>query len=114
MEKVIAAEWSRGSIAERARTLADGKWLYAADAGGIVVIDVKKGKIKNKIAIPRRPCSSRPRFDGKGTLYVSDSKGKKVFVVKDGKAHVYLDEGGAQGAQRVVSPGRHAVRARQQ
>jgi len=57
-----------------------------------VVIDVKKGKIKSKFAIPEGVQLNDLAVDGNGTLYVSDSKGKKVFVVKSGKASVYLDE----------------------
>ena len=91
--KVIAAEWVTGLDCPKGLALsADGKWLYAADAGGIVVIDIKTGKIKNKIAIPEGVQLNDLASDDKDTLYVSDSKGKKVYVVKDGKAQVYLDE----------------------
>jgi sugar lactone lactonase YvrE len=91
--KVIAAEWVTGLNCPKGLALsADGKWLYAADMGGVVVIDVKKGKIKEKIAIPEGVQLNDLVSDGKGTLYVSDSKGRKVFVVKDGKAQVFLDE----------------------
>ncbi|HEU4780798.1 MAG TPA: hypothetical protein VFS58_13030 [Steroidobacteraceae bacterium] len=91
--KVIAAEWITGLDCPKGLVLsADGKWLYAADAGGIVVIDIEAGKIRNKIAIPEGIQLNDLASDGKDTLYVSDSKGKKVYVVKDGKASVYLDE----------------------
>jgi sugar lactone lactonase YvrE len=91
--KVIAAEWVTGLNCPKGLVLsADGKWLYAADAGGIVVIDIKKGKIKEKIAIPEGIQLNDLAGDDQGTLYVSDSKGKKVYIVKDGKASVYLDE----------------------
>src|SRR5678816_4332836 len=51
--KVIAAEWVTGLDCPKGLAMStDGKWLYAADAGGIVVIDIAAGKIKNKIAIP--------------------------------------------------------------
>ena len=91
--KVIDAEWVTGLNCPKGLVLSsDGKWLYAADAGGIVVIDVKKGKIREKIAIPEGVQLNDLVAGDKGTLYVSDSKGKKVFVVKDGKASVYLDE----------------------
>ena len=90
--KVIAAEWVTGLDCPKGLALSDdGKWLYAADAGGIVVIDVDAGKIKNKIAIPDT-LQLNDLVNDKGTLYVSDSKGKKVFQVKDGKPGVYLDE----------------------
>ena len=96
--KVIAADWVTGLDCPKGLALsADGKWLYAADIGGIVVIDVKKGKIKQKIAIPEGVQLNDLVSDGKDTLYVSDSKGKKVYVVKDGKASVYLDETALKG-----------------
>ena len=96
--KVIAADWVTGLDCPKGLALsADGKWLYAADIGGIVVIDIKKGKIRQKIAIPEGMQLNDLVSDGKDTLYVSDSKGKKVYVVKDGKASVYLDETALKG-----------------
>ena len=90
--KVIAAEWVTGLDCPKGLALSDdGKWLYAADAGGIVVIDVDAGKIKSKIAIPDT-LQLNDLVNDKGTLYISDSKGKKVYQVKDGKPSVYLDE----------------------
>ena len=91
--KVIAAEWVTGLDCPKGLALsADGKWLYAADIGGIVVIDVRKGKIKSKIAIPEGIQLNDLVSDGKDTLYISDSKGKKVYAVKNGKVSVHLDE----------------------
>jgi DNA-binding beta-propeller fold protein YncE len=90
--KMIAAEWVTGLDCPKGLALSDdGKWLYAADAGGVVVIDVEAGKIKNKIAIPEG-IQLNDLVNDKGTLYVSDSKGRKVYVIKDGKPSVYLDE----------------------
>jgi sugar lactone lactonase YvrE len=91
--KVIDAEWITGLSCPKGLVLSeDGKWLYAADAGGIVVIDVKAGKIAKKIAIPEGQQLNDLASDGKGTLYVSDSKGKKVFAVKGDNVTVHLDE----------------------
>ncbi|HEV7606844.1 MAG TPA: hypothetical protein VGO61_05875 [Steroidobacteraceae bacterium] len=96
--KVIAAEWVTGLDCPKGLALsADGKLLYAADIGGIDVIDIESGKIKSKIAIPEGIQLNDLVSDGKKTLYVSDSKGKKVYVVKDGKASVYLDEAVLKG-----------------
>jgi DNA-binding beta-propeller fold protein YncE len=90
--KVIAAEWVTGLDCPKGLALSDdGKWLFAADAGGIVVIDIEKGKVDHKIAIPDGQ-QLNDVVNDKGTLYVSDSKGKKVYAVKDGKAAVHLDE----------------------
>ena len=104
--KVIDAEWVTGLNCPKGLVLsADGKWLYAADAGGIVVIDIKKGKIKEKIAIPEGIQLNDLAGDDKGTLYVSDSKGKKVYIVKDGKASVYLDETVLKGPNGLLVQG---------
>jgi sugar lactone lactonase YvrE len=101
--KVIAAEWVTGLSCPKGLALSeDGKWLYAADAGGVVVIDVKAGKIARKIAIPEGQQLNDVASDGKGTLYVSDSKGKKVFAVKGDKATVHLDESVLKGPNGVL------------
>lgn len=95
--KIIAAEWVTGLDCPKGLALSDdGRWLFAADAGGIVVIDIKAAKIDHKIAIPEG-IQLNDLVNDKGTLYVSDSKGKKVYVVKDGKAAVYLDESVLKG-----------------
>jgi hypothetical protein len=95
--KVIAADWVTGLSAPKGLELSkDGKWLYAADFGGVVVIDVKKGKVKDKLAIPDGVQLNDLASDGKDTLYVSDSKGRKVYAVTLGKGKpavsVLLDE----------------------
>ena len=90
--KVIAAEWVTGLEAPKGLALSDdGKWLYVADIGGIAVIDIAAGKIDSKIAIPEG-IQLNDLVNDKGTLYISDSKGRKIYEVKDGKASVYLDE----------------------
>ena len=90
--KVIAAEWVTGLEAPKGLALSDdGKWLYVADIGGIAVIDIAAGKIDSKIAIPEG-VQLNDLVNDKGTLYISDSKGRKIYEVKDGKASVYLDE----------------------
>jgi sugar lactone lactonase YvrE len=90
--KVIAAEWVTGLDCPKGLALSDdGKWLYAADIGGIVVIDIGAAKVDHKIAIPDG-IQLNDLVNDKGTLYVSDSKGRKVYVVKDGQVSVHLDE----------------------
>jgi len=90
--KIIAADWVTGLDCPKGLALSDdGRWLYAADAGGIAVIDIRKARIDHKIAIPGG-IQLNDLVNDAGTLYVSDSKGRKVYVVKDGKVSVHLDE----------------------
>jgi hypothetical protein len=89
---VIAAEWVTGLDGPKGLALSDdGNWLFAADLGGIAVIDIDKGKVDHKIALTGTQ-QLNDLVNDKGTLYVSDSSGKKVFVVNDGKPSVYLDD----------------------
>ena len=95
--KMIAAEWVTGLDCPKGLALSDdGKWLFAADAGGIDVIDIATAKLDHKIAIPEG-IQLNDLVNDKGTLYVSDSKGRKVYVVKDGKVAVHLDESVLKG-----------------
>ena len=90
--KVIAAEWVTGLNCPKGLALSDdGKTLYAADVGGIVAIDIKAGKISNKVAIPDS-VQLNDLVNDKGTLYVSDCKGRKVYAVKGKSVDVWLDE----------------------
>src|SRR5437762_1155611 len=58
---------------------------------GAQAADHKLVKLWETVAALKVPESVR--FDAKRkALYVSDSSGKKVFVVKDGKATVHLDD----------------------
>lgn len=101
--KVIAADWVTGVSCPKGMAMSsDGKWLYAADAGGIAVIDIEKGKVEKKIAIPEGLQLNDLVSDGKGTLYVSDSRGKKVYAVKGDKVTVHLDETVLKGPNGVL------------
>ena len=89
--KVIAAEWVTGLDCPKGMALSDdGKWLYVGDCGSLVVIDIDAGKIKKKIAVDGGLLNDV--VNDKGTIYASDSKGRKVYEIKDGKASVLLDE----------------------
>jgi DNA-binding beta-propeller fold protein YncE len=89
--KVIAAEWVTGLDCPKGMALSDdGKWLYVGECGGLVVIDVGAGKISRKIAVEGGLLNDVV-YD-KGTIYASDSRGKKVYEIRDGKASVLLDD----------------------
>jgi sugar lactone lactonase YvrE len=91
--KVIDAQWVQGLDCPKGMALSDdAKQLYVADAGGVVTIDIESGKIVGKVPIPDGQQLNDLVNDGKGTLYVSDSKGRKVFAVREAKASLYLDD----------------------
>ena len=71
--------------------LYNGK-LYVADLTDLVVIDVKAGKIEKRIVVNGAEGLNDVSISKTGVVYVSDSKGKKVFSVKGGVAELLLEK----------------------
>jgi DNA-binding beta-propeller fold protein YncE len=88
--KVIKAEWVTGLEAPKGMGLYNGK-LYVADLAAVVVIDVAAGKIDKTIAVKGAEGLNDISIDKNGVIYVSDSKAKKVYKVKDGVSELLLE-----------------------
>ena len=88
--KVIATEWISGLNAPKGMGLHKGK-LYVADLNELVVIDIAGGKIEKRIVVTGAEGLNDVSVSKNGTVYVSDSKLKKIFVVKDGVTELLLD-----------------------
>lgn len=86
---VIAAEWVTGLSAPKGLALV-GKLLYVGDMKEVVVIDVEKGAIAKRIAMPGAQGLNDVAADPKGNVYVSDSYGKQLFVLKNDKPEVVV------------------------
>jgi outer membrane protein assembly factor BamB len=80
--KVIAVDWVTGLHAPKGMGIYKGK-LYVADITDVVVIDIAKAGIVKRIAIDSAQSLNDITIDKKGTVYVSDSKGKKVYQIKN-------------------------------
>lgn len=78
----INIEWIKGLDAPKGMGIFKNH-LYVADLTHIVVVDIKKSVIKNYIEIDSAIGLNDLTIDTEGNIYVSDSKAKKVFKVKD-------------------------------
>jgi hypothetical protein len=87
---IVAVEWVTGLSAPKGMAVV-GNLLYVGDMTEVVVIDVEKGAIAKRIAIPDAKGLNDVAASPEGVVYVSDSPGKKVFAIKDGKPSLYLD-----------------------
>lgn len=88
--KVIAAEWITGLQAPKGM----GKhknYLYVADLNEVVVIDITKAAIVDRIVIDGAIALNDISVEENGTVYVSDSRGRKVYSIENKKATVLLD-----------------------
>jgi sugar lactone lactonase YvrE len=88
--KVIATEWVSGLNAPKGMGLYKGK-LYVADMNELLVIDIASGKIEKRIVVTGAEGLNDVSVSKSGIVYVSDSKLKKVFFVKDGVSELFLD-----------------------
>lgn len=88
--KNIVVDWVTGLQAPKGMGLHKGK-LYVADLTDIVVIDTKSGTIEKRIPVSGAEGLNDVSVDKNGTVYVSDSKAKKVYCIKKGKAELILD-----------------------
>ena len=88
--KNITVDWVSGLQAPKGMGLYKEK-LYVADLKEIVVINTELGVIENRIAVAGAEGLNDISIDSKGTIYVSDSKAKKVYRIYEGKAEIILD-----------------------
>ena len=88
--KVIAVEWVSGLEAPKGMALHDGH-LFVADVDQLVVIDVAKGSIAQRIAVEGAQNLNDVTVDKAGTVYVTDSRAGKVHTVKNGTPELFLE-----------------------
>ncbi len=87
---VIAAEWVKGFNAPKGMAMVKNN-LYVADMDALKVVDTKKGRIVKTIIVAGAQGLNDVTADEKGIVYVSDSKGKKVFIIENDKASLLLE-----------------------
>lgn len=89
--KIIASEWVTGLNAAKGMGIHNGK-LYVADLDVIVVIDIAKGAIIDRIVVDGAKGLNDISIDKSGVIYVSDSQNKKIYKVQNGKSSVFLED----------------------
>jgi hypothetical protein len=77
--------------------------LYVADMTEVAVIDVKTATIESKMKVPGAERLNDISISKKGVVYVSDSKGRKVFSIKKGNASLLLDSMSLKGPNGVLA-----------
>ena len=99
--KIIAVDWISGLNAPKGMGLYKNK-LYVADLTELIVIDVNKGTIVDRIAIEGSAGLNDVSADDNGTVYVTDSRARRVYEVKDSKATILLDSSKLKGPNGIL------------
>jgi hypothetical protein len=81
-----------------------GNRLYVADISDVVVIDIAKGAIEKKIAVPGAEGLNDITIDDKGIVYVSDSRKGNIHRIENDVPVLYLDnKTGVNGLKAIGS-----------
>lgn len=87
---VIEVDWVMGLDAPKGIGLYKTR-LYVADLSDVVVIDVEKAAIVERIPIKGARLLHNIDIDAKGVVYVSDMFGGKVHRIEESKVSTYLE-----------------------
>lgn len=88
--KIIKKDWVTGLTATKGLGQYKNE-LYAAENSSVAVIDIRSGKILNRVVIDGAQMLNDITVDPAGIVYVSDSKTAKVHRIEKGKPSVYLE-----------------------
>lgn len=88
--KVLDLEWVKGLNAPKGLGVYKN-FLYVADLTEIVVIDIDKGSIVQRVPVEGAVFLNDITVDNKGTVYVSDTRTGKVHQYKNGKITTLLE-----------------------
>jgi sugar lactone lactonase YvrE len=88
--KVIKKDWVTGLTSNKGSALFNGL-LYTAETSAVAVIDVDKATIIKRIPVEGAQMLNDLAMDSKGVIYVSDTRGAKVYRIEGDKPTVYLE-----------------------
>lgn len=89
--KIIETEWISGLDSPKGMGMFEGK-LYVADLSNLVIIDIASGKIDKKVPIEGALGLNDITIDSGGAVYISDTKGMKVYKFANGRTEVVLKD----------------------
>src|SRR5579871_1129638 len=88
--KVIQKDWVTGLNSNKGAALHKGL-LYTAETSAVAVIDVAKASIVRRIPVEGAQMLNDIVVDSKGIIFVTDTRGAKVYRIEGDKPAVYLE-----------------------
>ncbi len=87
---VVEAKWLAGLHGPHGMRSQHGT-LWVCDQTELLAVNLKDGKVKQKIAIDGAKQLTDLAIDEEGLVYVSDPPAGKIYVVRDGKATLFAE-----------------------
>jgi sugar lactone lactonase YvrE len=88
--RVVNAKWATGLNGPKGLRGVRGT-LWAADIDEVVGIEIASGRITSRVKIDGASFLNDLATAPDGTIYVSDSMKARIYMVKDGKASVFVE-----------------------
>ncbi|HWC52735.1 MAG TPA: hypothetical protein VG676_04045 [Chitinophagaceae bacterium] len=89
--KIITVDWVKGLNAPKGLGLYNGK-LWVADLDEVVEINTATAAIEKRIPVKGSTFLNDIAIDGKGVVYVSDTRIKKVYSIENDQVNVFLSD----------------------
>lgn len=89
--KVLDGKWVDGLHAPKGMRAAQGT-LWVSNIDEVVAIDIESGKITQRINVPGANFLNDIAIDDKGSVYVSDTYGNKVFEIRNGVVTEFMPQ----------------------
>jgi hypothetical protein len=86
--QLVNAKWSEGFNAPKGLRAAKGN-LWVADIDQVVSVDLASGKINRRYPVKGAKFLNDIAVDDNGVIYVSDTMGNKIFMIKNNKVSVF-------------------------
>ncbi len=90
--EILDLKWVEEMSSPKGLGIYEGK-LYVSDVDEVIVIDISKGEIVERIDIEGAKMINDISIDSQGNLYVSDSDNNNIFLISNGMVRNWLAEG---------------------
>ena len=106
--KVVSATFTTGLNAPKGLRAVNGT-LWTADLDEVVGIDINSGKITSRVKIADAKGLNDVATAADGTIYVSDMPANRIYVVKGGKADVFVEGDQVEHANGLLVDGNRLI-----
>lgn len=88
--KIVTASWAKDLNSPKGMGIHNDR-LYVADLKEVAIIDLKTGNTLKKIQFPAAGMLNDVAIDKNGLIYISDSKGGKIYSLNNDTPSIFLD-----------------------